>query len=148
MRLLINKSSLLSTPQPMTSTQTQDAPTTSTAPAQNLSSLQARLHPAKSNMYWDNACSYHVTNDSSLLRQMRPIHSATFSGVGGPGKATHVGYLPFLPSINFLNVAYYAPDFPQTLLSLGQIQACGGAYGTMGTNHLRVLAIATNPNSV
>ena len=92
------------------------------------------MHPSQSKMYWDNACSFHVTNDQSLLSQMKPINPDTFSGIGGVGKATHVGFLPFLPSINNLNVGYYAPDFPQTLLSLGQIQACGGSYGTIGAD--------------
>ena len=147
MRLKNNKSSFLSTPPTSTSKNSQvSAPSSITT--LSLSSLQAIKQSSKSKMHWDNACSYHVTNDPSLLCQMRPIKPDAFIGVGGSGYATHVGYLPFLPSINHLNVGYYAPDFPQTLLSLGQLQACGGGYSTMGSNHLRISAVSSNPNTV
>ena len=114
-----------------------------------LASLSASLASARSKIHWDNACSFHVTNDINLLEQMLPIPPDTFIGVGGPGKATHVGYLPFLPAINFINIGYYAPDFPQTLLSLGQLHACGGAYASsLDPNIVEIYAIDSDPNSL
>ena len=83
---------------------------------------------------WDNCCSYHVTNNKDLLVNMHPIPQNSFSGVGGSAKATHAGYLLFLPTIG--------PDFPQTLLSLGQLHSCGGQYSTtINPNLLHVYAI-------
>ena len=80
---------------------------------------------------------------------MQPIPPDTFLGVGGSGTATHVGYFPFLPSINFLNIGYYAPDFPQTLLSLGHLQACGGAYtSSINPNDVKIYAIDSDPSSL
>jgi hypothetical protein len=80
---------------------------------------------------------------------MHPITPDAFAGVGGSSSATHAGYLKFLPSRNFLNLAYYAPKFPQTLLSLGQIHACGGSYNTVDTpKAVKVFAIASDPSTL
>ena len=148
MRVKVNKSSFSSTPTPQSSTST---PTQlpKFKPAIVLSSLQSSLSKERSKIHWDNACSYNVTNDPNLLRQMKPIPPDTFRGVGGSGSATQVGYLPFMPSINFLNICYYAPDFPQTLLSLGQLHACGGAYeSSLTPDAVHIYAIDSDPSSL
>ena len=115
-----------------------------------LSSLRSsnNKHP-NSNIHWDNACSFHVTNNPDILLQMRPIKPDFFHGIGGSNSATHVGYLPCLPNINNINVCYFAPDFPQTLLSLGQIQACGGAYFSHNNpNVVKIYAVASDRNTL
>ena len=146
MRVLAKQSLFSSTPPTSV-----DNPTS--AASQNLlklTSLKASVqqrHNSKIN--WDNACSYHVTNDPTLLEQMQSIPTDKFLGIGGSNAVTHVGYLPFLPSVNFMNVCYFAPDFPQTLLSLGQLQACGGAYVSHNNpNIVKIYAIALDPKSL
>ena len=80
---------------------------------------------------------------------MHLIPPDAFQGIGGSIYATHAGYLPCLPSTNYLNVAYYAPKFPQTLLSLGQLHACGGGYATSNNpNKLSIYAISSDPLSL
>ena len=151
MRAKVNKSSFSSTPpaQSFSSTPTKFTTLKSSQkskPTIILASLQARLQKPKSKIHWDNACSYHVTNDPTLLSHMQPIPPDTFLGVGGFGSATHAGYVPFLPSHNFLNIGYYSPDFPQTLLSLGHLQACGGAYASSTTpNEVKIYAVDSDP---
>ena len=84
---------------------------------------------------------------------MHPVPPDAFTGIGGSSSATHAGYLKFLPARNFINLAYYAPGFPQTLLSLGQLHACGGSYNstTNKQTHIKsvmVFAVDSDPTSL
>lgn len=81
--------------------------------------------------HWDNACSFHITNDPNLFTQLFPLSPPiSIGGVGGPCAATHAGYLTFVPSLNFMNLGLFCPSAPQTLLSLGHLHSCGGGYST------------------
>ena len=84
---------------------------------------------------------------------MHPVPPNAFAGIGGSSSATHAGYLKFLPARNFINLAYYAPGFPQTLLSLGQLHACGGSYNSVtdqrtGARSIMVFAVDSDPTSL
>ena len=109
--------------------------------------LTARMPPnitTTRNLVWDSADSYHVTNDIKLLTNVHPIQPNSFAGISGSLSATHAGYLPFLPSINNMNVCYYSPNFSSTLLSLGYIHACGGHFRT--TEEPKAIAVFATTN--
>ena len=146
MRVLAKQSQFSSTPPTSANRHSFTVPPSTST----LTSLRASLtKQPNSKINWDNACSYHVTNDSTLLSQMQKIPTDNFLGIGGSSSVTHVGYLPFLPSKNFMNVCYFAPDFPQTLLSLGQLQTCGGAYSSHNNpNVVKIYAIASDHKSL
>ena len=119
----------------------------------HMQSLSAEVTPTTSpntrNLVWDCADSYHVTNDISLLTNVHPIQPNSFAGINGSLAATHAGYLPFLPSINNMNVCYYSENFSSTLLSLGYIHACGGQFHTTeDPKAIAVFAITNDQSSL
>jgi len=110
-----------------------------------LSTSPLSARPPPSPITWDNACSFHITNDITLFSRLYPLpFPIPIGGVGGSSIATHAGYLNCLPSLNYINFALYCPSAPQTLLSLGHLHGCGGSFNTTADpNLLFVYANAT-----
>jgi hypothetical protein len=85
--------------------------------------------PTQTPAWWDNANSFHLTNDMSLLYNITPLTSpVSVGGIGGGRSFTHQGCLKCLPTN--MNLCYYSSTVDVTLLSLGYIHRQGGAYRT------------------
>ena len=80
--------------------------------------------------YWDSCSSIMVVKNLSLLyASSRLTTPFRLGGIGTGIMVTHVGQLPFLPPA--MRMAYYSAEASANLLSLGQIQRCGGSYRSL-----------------
>jgi hypothetical protein len=57
-------------------------------------------------------------------------------GVGAGILVTHIGTLPFLPAD--MGTTYFSAEASANLLSLGQVQRCGGSYRSLPSMQLGV----------
>ena len=79
--------------------------------------------------FFDNACTYHVTNDASLVYDLHPLlHPLPLNGVGGGIALTHSCRFRCFPPTGPLGVGYFSASCAGTLLSLGYLVRHGGSY--------------------
>ena len=91
-----------------------------------ISSLPESLRMAL-RFYWDNCSSISLVNDLALLSAASLLPKPfCLGGVGTGILVTHVGALPFLPSV--LSTCYYSKDANANLISLGHLHRQGAKY--------------------
>ena len=92
--------------------------------------------------YWDNACSFNISNNMSLFTDLTLLHHPMrVGGINGGCLITHSGYLSCLPSCGGINKGFYSMDATTTLFSLGHLHRCGGSYKTSSTLGIDIYAI-------
>ena len=82
--------------------------------------------------YCDNACSFHITSNRTIVSDITPLVSPfSLSGIGSSGvQVTHSCTFNCYPPTNGINKGYYSAGASGTLLSLGYHHRCGGSYQT------------------
>lgn len=83
--------------------------------------------------YVDNASSFTLSPSLRLFEpdSLRPLKTPfKIRAAAGICTVSWVGKLKCLPSYKGMNVAYFAPTIPATLISLGHLHRCGAHYET------------------